>query len=125
MRYARVDVHCAVEYLDRTTLAVFLKHTALQILLNYWCVQLLLNVRSLLLVNVCRRNEMRCVSLTLGKCLTVSMSAVPYLLAFGGETDITKPAPFDMYDIGLDCLFMIDVGINFCTAYTHQVCARS
>ena len=47
--------------------------------------------------------------------------AVPYMLAFGKETDKTKPLDsYEIFDLILDVLFCADIIVSFCTAYTAQ-----
>jgi hypothetical protein len=46
--------------------------------------------------------------------------AVPYMIAFVDSSDPRVLTPFDIWDIFLDCLFMTDIIINFCTAYYNQ-----
>jgi hypothetical protein len=46
--------------------------------------------------------------------------AVPYMIAFVESGDPRQLEPFDIWDIFLDCIFMTDIVINFCTAYYHQ-----
>ena len=47
--------------------------------------------------------------------------SVPYQLAFGGCPDITEAlTAFGVFDVCLDCLFCIDVVLNFMTAFTDR-----
>lgn len=46
--------------------------------------------------------------------------AVPYVIAFADASDPTKMTPFDIWELGLDGLFMTDILANFCTAFYHQ-----
>ena len=53
--------------------------------------------------------------------------SVPYMLAFvpakeiqPGEALENDMAPFDIFEICLDCLFCLDVILNFCTAFTEK-----
>ena len=47
--------------------------------------------------------------------------AVPFLLAFGEETDPTKPLnAYQIWDLILDAIFCFDILLSFCTAYASQ-----
>ena len=47
--------------------------------------------------------------------------SVPYQLAFGGGPDISEAVTaFGVFDVCLDCLFCIDVVLNFMTAFTDR-----
>eukprot|EP00283_Hemiselmis_rufescens_P005813 CAMPEP_0173423972 /NCGR_PEP_ID=MMETSP1357-20121228/4047_1 /TAXON_ID=77926 /ORGANISM="Hemiselmis rufescens, Strain PCC563" /LENGTH=917 /DNA_ID=CAMNT_0014387139 /DNA_START=137 /DNA_END=2887 /DNA_ORIENTATION=- len=44
---------------------------------------------------------------------------VPYLLAFDTIAGNVM-TPFNKFDVGVDCLFMVDIVVNFMTTYNHQ-----